>query len=138
MEQSRPPNERGHGVPSSQRPGAQSPRRRCRGLGLGCCSAPASQSVRSEADRVYIAVGIGETFEAIDALLTAIAREGIPLGRDVVAIATPWLDCYRGQDAETGLRHLLEQVKSISPQRESAFGERFGAALIAARDRRSG
>ena len=33
---------------------------------------------RVDADRIYIAIGVGDTFEAIDALLTAIARDGIP------------------------------------------------------------
>ncbi|HVQ53027.1 MAG TPA: hypothetical protein VMS92_23575, partial [Mycobacterium sp.] len=52
---------------------------------------------RPDADRIYIAIGIGETFAAIDALLTAIARDRIPVGDDLVATVAAWLDCYRGQ-----------------------------------------
>ena len=70
---------------------------------------------RPDADRIYIAIGIGETFAAIDALLTAIARNGIPVGDDLAATVATWLDCYRGQDTEPRLRQLLATVK-ISPQ----------------------
>lgn len=92
---------------------------------------------RVAADRIYIAIGVGDTFEAIDALLTAIARDGIPVDHGVVATVASWLDCYRGQDAEVRLRHLLAEVGSNPPQRVTAFEERCGSALIAARDRRS-
>ena len=53
---------------------------------------------RADADRIYIAIGIGETFEAIDALLTAIAQHRVPLGHDVVSTVASWLDCYRGRN----------------------------------------
>lgn len=93
---------------------------------------------RAEADGIYIAIGVGEVFEAIDALLTAIARDRIPLGRDLVVTVASWLGCYRGQAAEARLRQLLTEIKQVPPQRMSAFEERFGSMLIAARDRRSG
>jgi len=75
---------------------------------------------RPDADRIYIAIGIGETFTAIDALLTAIARQAIPLGDDLVATLATWLDCYRGQDTEPRLRHLLVEMKTMAPHRISA------------------
>jgi hypothetical protein len=83
---------------------------------------------RVDADRFYIAIGVGDTFEAIDALITAIARDRIPLGRDVVATVATWLDCYRGQDAEPRLRQLLADVKDSPPQHLSAFERRCGPA----------
>lgn len=85
---------------------------------------------RVEADRIYIAIGIGERFDAIDALLTAIARNRIPLGQDLLATVASWLDCYRGQDSEPRLRHLLAEITSVSWQRMSVFERRFrpGAA----------
>lgn len=92
---------------------------------------------RPDADRIYIAIGVGEVFEAIDALLTVLARDRIPPGHDLVATVASWIDCYRGQDAEVRLRQLLAVIPQI-PQRMSAFEERFGAMLITARDRRSG
>lgn len=67
-------------------------------------AAPHPHLSRAEADRIYIAIGVGDVFEAIDALLTAIARDRIPLSHDLVATVASWLDCYRGQDAEARLR----------------------------------
>ena len=75
---------------------------------------------RIDADRIYIALGIGETFAAIDALLTAVARDHIPLSADLVATTTSWLDCYLGHDAEPRLRQLLDAVTNVSPQQISA------------------
>ncbi|BDX32331.1 hypothetical protein TUM20985_28780 [Mycobacterium antarcticum] len=89
---------------------------------------------RSDADRIYIGIGIGEVFEAIDALLTAIVQHRIPLGHDLIATVASWLDCYRGQDAEPRLRQLLCEVEHGSPQRMSAFDERFGLASPTAQD----
>ena len=82
---------------------------------------------RPDADRIYIAIGIGETYTAIDALLTAIARDRIPLGDDLVATVATWLDCYRGQDTEPRLRQLLAAVKTCPPQRISAATELPGS-----------
>ncbi|CAN5731088.1 hypothetical protein BH09ACT8_BH09ACT8_58520 [soil metagenome] len=76
---------------------------------------------RVDADRIYIAIGVGDTFEAIDALLTALARDRIPLNHDVVATVASWLDCYRGQDAEVRLRHVLAE----SRKRPTATGSGF-------------
>jgi hypothetical protein len=69
-------------------------------------SAPVSEQIRRRP--IYIAIGIGEIFSAIDAPVTVIAQDRIPGGDDVVAT---WLDCHRGQDAEPGLRHLAAEVK---------------------------
>ncbi len=46
---------------------------------------------RVDADRIYITLGIGETFAAIEALITAIARNAIPLNHDLVATTASWL-----------------------------------------------
>jgi hypothetical protein len=82
---------------------------------------------RIDADRIYIALGIGETFDAIDALLTAIARDHIPLSADLVATTAAWLDCYLEQDAEPRLRQLLAEVSTTSPQQISAVDEPVGS-----------
>lgn len=92
---------------------------------------------RVDADRIYIAIGVGDTFEAIDALLTVIARDRIPLDRDVVAAVVSWLDCYRGQEAAARLRRLLAEADIISPRGVPALEERFGPPFIAGQDRRS-
>lgn len=71
-------------------------------------------------NRVHIALGIGEAFDAIDTLVTAIAQNGIPLSDDLVVRTVMWLDCYLGQDAEPRLRALLAVVKTSPPQHLSA------------------
>jgi hypothetical protein len=82
---------------------------------LGAAARPHLSTV--EADHIYIANGIGETFEAIDALITAIARERIPVGEALAATVSAWLDCYLGQNAEPLLRQLIAEVKTYPPQR---------------------
>ena len=76
---------------------------------------------RADADHVYIAIGIGEVFEAIDALLTVIARDHIPIDAELVATVSTWLDCYRGQAAAARLRQLLTEIEHAAPQPMSAF-----------------
>ena len=71
---------------------------------------------RAEADHIYIAIGIGETFDAIDALITAIARERIPVGEALAATVSAWLDCYLGQNAEPRLHQLIAEVSTYPPQ----------------------
>jgi hypothetical protein len=78
---------------------------------------------RRESDRIYIAIGVGETFAAIHDLITAIARGRIPLSDDLVATVTTWLDCYAGQDAESRLRQLIAEVKTRPPQQVSKTDE---------------
>jgi hypothetical protein len=73
---------------------------------------------RVDADHIHITLGIGETFTAIDALITVIARNHISLSDDLVATTATWLDCYRGQDAEPRLRHLLTEVITAASQQE--------------------
>lgn len=70
---------------------------------------------RVDADRIYIDIGVGDTFDAIAALLTVIARDHIPLGADLTATVAGWLDCYRGQEAEPRLRDLLSLVTPNAP-----------------------
>jgi hypothetical protein len=76
---------------------------------------------RVDADRIYITLGIGETFTAIDALITAIARNHIPLSDDLVATTANWLDCYLGQDVEPRLRHLLIEVIAAASQQAATY-----------------
>ncbi|BBZ29046.1 hypothetical protein MMAD_33410 [Mycolicibacterium madagascariense] len=75
---------------------------------------------RAEADDVHIAIGIGETFAAIDVLITAIARDRIAIGEDLLATVGTWLGCYLGQDAEPRLRLLLADVARASTDAMSA------------------
>jgi hypothetical protein len=70
---------------------------------------------RSEADRIYVAIGVGDAFDAIDALITAIARDRIRLGDDLVATVAAWLDRYVGQPTEPRLRRLIAEVQTSPP-----------------------
>jgi hypothetical protein len=82
---------------------------------------------RCEADRIYVAIGVGDAFDAIDALITAIARDRIRLGNDLVATVVTWLDRYVGQPTEPRLRQLIAEVQTSLP----AATERPGPLLVA-------
>jgi hypothetical protein len=66
-----------------------------------------------ERSAIHISIGIGETFAAIDTLVTAVARESVLLDSEIVGTLTAWLDCYVGQDAEPRLRELLADVQAV-------------------------
>jgi hypothetical protein len=89
---------------------------------------------RFEADRIYIAIGIGETFAAIDTLITAIARDRIALGEDLLATTSTWLDCYLGQNAEPRLRQLVAEVARASSQPMPQPKERHHAQPVVSPD----
>jgi hypothetical protein len=67
----------------------------------------------TELSAIHISIGVGETFAAIDVLVTAVARERLPLDDELVGTVTAWLDCYVGQDAEPRLRELLADVRAV-------------------------
>lgn len=91
---------------------------------------------RVDADRIYIHIGVGDTFDAIATLLTVIARDHIPLGRDLVATVASWLDCYRGQEAEPRLRDLLAVAAHSAPAPSPGFADGLGALPDATSQRR--
>lgn len=66
---------------------------------------------RVEADPIYIAIGVGDTFDAIDALITAIALRRIPVDAAVAATASAWLEFHVGQDADPRLRRLIAEMR---------------------------
>lgn len=66
-----------------------------------------------ELSAIHISIGVGETFTAIDVLVTAVARERLPLDGNLVGTVTAWLDCYVGQDAEPRLRELLADIQAV-------------------------
>jgi hypothetical protein len=77
----------------------------------------------SESNQIYIAIGIGESFAAIDVLLTAILREQLRLDAEVVGIVTAWLDCHIGQDAEPRLRNVVAAI-DLHPSPTTALDAR--------------
>lgn len=69
---------------------------------------------RSVAQRIYALLGGGDPFGAMNAILRCVVRAGIPLEDPLLHTLHLWLDCYRGQDAELPMRHLLTQAGTIS------------------------
>jgi hypothetical protein len=65
-----------------------------------------------ERNRVYVAIGVGDIFGAIDFLIRAVVRQRLALPADLVVRFTAWLDVYAGHDDEPRLRALINQVKS--------------------------
>jgi hypothetical protein len=65
-----------------------------------------------EADRIYIGIGIGEAFDAIEALITVIARKRIPVTEEMAATVNTWLDCHRSHNVEPRLRELIAKAKT--------------------------
>lgn len=92
---------------------------------------------KGEASRIFIEIGAGDTYAAIDTLISAMARKHIPLRPELADAVAAWLDGYRGQDAERQLRERLAEVVRHSPPRVSPFEELFGRARVSAEDPRS-
>jgi hypothetical protein len=59
-------------------------------------------------NHLFVAIGAGETFPVIRALLKWAAAKCIPLGTDLLHQCITWLDAYRGHADEQCLRSLLE------------------------------
>ena len=64
----------------------------------------------SERDRVYVRIGVGETFAAYRGLIGAIASRGIALTDDLVRQCVSLLDAYVGHEEERELRWLIERI----------------------------
>ena len=92
---------------------------------------------RVDADRIFIHIGVGDTFDAIAALLTVIARDRIPVSPDLTATVASWLDCYLGQEAEPRLRDLLAVASCSAPPPGLGAGQRLDAVPDTTPRRRS-
>jgi hypothetical protein len=76
---------------------------------------------RVQNDAIYIQLGIGETFDAIDALISALVVHQIPISAALAARTVHWLDSYRGQLAEPRLRQMLTELTTHpSDQRQTS------------------
>jgi hypothetical protein len=62
-----------------------------------------------ERDAVFVAIGAGETFEAIRGLLRSVEIKRIPLELDLRQQCRMWLRGYGGHDDERHLRRLIEE-----------------------------
>jgi len=61
-----------------------------------------------ERNDIFVAIGAGETFAAIHALLKWVAIKRIPMEPDLVQRCISWLDAYVGHEDERYLRRLIE------------------------------
>jgi hypothetical protein len=61
-----------------------------------------------ERNDIFVAIGAGETFAAIHALLKWVAIKRIPMEPDLVQRCISWLDAYVGHEDERCLRRLIE------------------------------
>lgn len=62
----------------------------------------------SERSRVYLALGAGDTFSAIQMLLKLLSAKQIPLRADLARRLTTWLGAYANHQEEQNLRRLIE------------------------------
>jgi hypothetical protein len=66
----------------------------------------------SERNALFVAVGAGETFAVVRALVKWVAIKRIPVEPDLVRQCVSWLDGYAGHDDERYLRCLIEEMVS--------------------------
>lgn len=60
---------------------------------------------------IYIAIAVGDTFPAIDALVTTVVREQLALPVDLISRFARLLDAYAGHDDEPRLRELIARIQ---------------------------
>jgi hypothetical protein len=61
-----------------------------------------------ERNYVFVAIGAGDMFAAIRALLKWVALKRIPVAPDLARRCVSWLDAYVGHEDEQYLRRLIE------------------------------
>jgi hypothetical protein len=73
----------------------------------------------AERNALFVAIGAGETFAVVRALVKWVAIKRIPVEPDLVWQCVSWLDGYAGHDDERYLRRLIEEV--VSPMAKQAW-----------------
>jgi hypothetical protein len=68
---------------------------------------------------MFVAIGVGDGSDAIDALLGVIVKGRIAVSDELVATVRTWLDGYRGHIDEPRLRELLTNFEPLAPQQDS-------------------
>lgn len=61
-------------------------------------------------NNIFVAIGIGEAFNAIRLLLDAITRARFTVEDALAARLSGWLDAYAGHDDEPGVRRMIRQA----------------------------
>jgi hypothetical protein len=91
----------------------------------------------AERHNIYVAIGVGDTFSAIRALVMVIVREGLALPVDLVAALPSWLDAHSHNESEPHLRGLVAMLKCRPPGHPSPPEPRRRYLSIAKRYRRA-
>ena len=61
-----------------------------------------------ERNDVFVAIGSGETFDAIRRIIKLVAVKHIPVNADLVCECMSWLSGYIGHEDERSLRHSIQ------------------------------
>ena len=85
---------------------------------------------------IYVAIGVGDTFSAIRALVMVIVREGLSLPLDLVAELPSWLNAHSHNESEPHLRALVAMLKCRPPSLPSPPEPRRRYLAIAQKYRR--
>ena len=69
----------------------------------------ASHLDATERDNLYVAIGSGETFLAVESLIRAVVGIRVALRAETITRLLAWLDGYRDHPGEGGLRELIAE-----------------------------
>jgi hypothetical protein len=84
-----------------------------------------------ERDAMFVAIGAGETFAVVRALVKWIVIKRIPVEPDLVRQCVSWLDGYAGHDSERYLRRLIDEMVSPTTNQVWATLRRRNATVPA-------
>jgi hypothetical protein len=90
----------------------------------------------AERNYIYVAIGAGDTFSAICALVAVIAREGLPLPLELVPALTSWLNAHSHNESEPRVRGLVTILTKRAPNHPAPAKPRREPLSIAQRYRR--
>ncbi|KLO42432.1 hypothetical protein [Mycobacterium nebraskense] len=68
---------------------------------------------------VFVELGCGESYLAIERILRIVVGNGFPLPTALLAALTEWLGLYVGSPEERLLRDLVIRVRSLGPDFEA-------------------
>ena len=75
----------------------------------------------TERENLFVAIGAGETFKAVESLMHAVVGNGVALRAETITRLLAWLDGYRNHPDERGLRRLIAGVNTLG---ELSLGSR--------------
>ncbi|OBG24598.1 hypothetical protein [Mycobacterium sp. 852002-51057_SCH5723018] len=67
----------------------------------------------ADRDRLYAALGSGDSYSAIDAVLQNVAHHRFPLPTELITELAEWLTAYAHSDEAPRLHRLLRTIRSL-------------------------